>query len=215
MKKIIFITCLLLICSGVRAQMMNKRIQPGVYTSKNESHNNRHHYEEITLNSDRSFKYKAHVGEFINIDKFGKWEIDNDTLILNEHEPEYSQMMSVVEKNVSLNPNFGVNINAKYFDGDDFLFTVSATSNDTTVILRNNNTGHSTIPLTKIKEFIISSTSYNYPKYIVKDATSNNFVVLLSPKRLFINEKWLLENGRIRPRTTEGIFAGYYLSIKP
>ena len=213
MKKTKFISCLMLLCSSALAQVPSQNIRPGIYTSNNESHKNRNHYEEITLNIDKSFIYKAHLGEFINIKKFGNWKLDNDTLILNEHNPEFNQMMSVVETNDRIHSKNGVYLDVKYFDGDDFLFTVSATFNDTTLILRNN-TKHSTIPLKKVQEFSINSTSYNYPKYLVKDSMSNSFTVRISPKRLLVNEKWLVEDGKLRPRTTDGLYAGYYLSIK-
>lgn len=192
---------------------MEKNISLGTYTSSNESHNNRNHYEEITLNVDHSFRYKARLGEFINIEKFGEWKLNHDTLILNEHKPEYAQVMSVTEQIDNLHPKGSIYFQVKDYDGDDLQFTVSASCKDTTLILRNN-INHALLPLKKIEEFSISSTLLNYPKFVVKDSIANTFIIKVAPRRLLINEKWLIEGVNIRPKTTDDQYTGYYLSRK-
>ena len=61
--------------------------------------------------------------------------------------------------------------------------------------------------------FYIDGSLYRYPTYEVQKTESNIFEVKVSSKRLFLEEKWLIQkSGVIRPIGLDGQYAPYYLS---
>jgi len=213
MKMLKVMIFLILLCSSGFSQNLqrNNQIKLGTYNTANDSHNNRFHYEELTLDSNRTFQYRARLSEFVRIEKSGFWRIDNDTLILNERNPKYKEIMTVVEKSDGSLAKGKVFFEVKNYDGSNFTYEISASLNDTTIVLKNNE-GRSSLPLSSVEEFYLSNALYSYPEYIVKDRLSNFFLIKVAPNRSFNNEKWLIENDRIRPRNLNGQFASYYLS---
>jgi hypothetical protein len=189
-----------------------KKITPGKYNSNNESHNNPYHYEEIILHSDGKFDYFLQKNEFIQIKKKGNWVLHADTLILNEDNPLYKKIMTVKEtydKNIA----YGfIKFDVFKFDHNQFKYQISVTHIDTLMTVSNLE-NPSLIRLQNADSFNISSAEYDYPSYDVKDKRMNHFLVNVSPNPSLVQEKWLIVKGKIRPKGTNGLDAGYYLEL--
>jgi len=186
---------------------------PGKYDTRNETHNNRHHYEELVLNTDSTFNYFARPTEFVQLKINGRWSVKDDTLILNEDHPTYRQNI-IVKENVNKKVQKGcASIILTYYDGLQLNFQVGATHGDTTVLLKNQY-GSSLVKLFPIDDFYINGPLFRYPSYKVLNKKSNEFKVQVAPQKLFINEKWLIVNGSLRPRGFDNEYANYYLKKK-
>jgi hypothetical protein len=197
--------------SYCQSKIINK-LAPGKYDSNNESHNNPHHYEEITLHGDGKFDYFLQMNEFVQIKKKGEWIIREDTLILNEDNPSYKTIMTVDETfDRKIYPGF-IKFDVLEFDQNSFRYEISATHIDTTITVSNLEKP-SLIHLQSVDYFNISSAEFEYPTYNVNNSKMNHFIVHVSPRPSFVEEKWLIINGKIRPKGTNGLNAGYFLEI--
>jgi hypothetical protein len=187
------------------------KLIPGKYNSMNESHANPFHYEEIVINSDGTFNYFVQINEFNNEKKEGHWIIKRDTLILNENNPKYKSMMKV-EEVLDKNVRQGfIKFDVSKYDHNEIMYYISVTHNDTTISI-DRLKGSSLIHLRGVDRFNIS-TSISYPAYKIKNLKANHFYVSLAQGFSFINEKWLIINGKIRPKGTNELDAGFYLDL--
>lgn len=215
MKTRIFRIILLIICSNssnIFAQNNEKEIDVlGKYTTMNPSHTNQRHYEEIDLKSDSTFKYYAKIGEFVKQRIEGKWTVDDNNLILNGTDKN-NEKLKVYEYYDSSIADGWIKFNVQHFNNTLLNYRVSAVNDDYTIIL-SNQFQSSLIQLAEVDEFFIEGSLFRYPTYHVKDKSSNFFDVKVSSKRLFVDEKWLIEGeGRIRPIGLDNEYTGYFLS---
>lgn len=201
----VFIIVLLLSCVVVRGQSFL-----GKYDTRNESHTNSKHYEELILKSDSTFSYSTRM-EFIKISKEGRWLVVGDTLVLNENNPCCKEKIKVEEKCNRRIPKGNVRFTVTSFEGDYLNYHLVVTNKDSTQTVWSQ-TGVTELKIKKLRKFyfIVNSLVYS-PEHSVKSAKSNEFKVQLAPNRFFYNEKWLIKGGTIVPIGWDNQYAKYYL----
>lgn len=183
----------------------------GKYTSRNPSHTNHKHYEEIILGRDSTFIYFSRIGSFIIQKIEGRWTIKEKYLVLNENDLEKKESVVSESYNPAV-PKGWIKFSVQHFDDSFLNYGIAAVNGDTTIILKNQ-FASSLLPLTSIEEFYVEGLLFRYPTHRVEDQSTNYFVVKVSSKRHFIDEKWLIEgSGRIRPIGLDNQYAGYFLS---
>jgi len=183
----------------------------GKYTTRNPSHTNPRHYEEITLRPDSTFKYHVRIGSFIRQEIEGNWSVYENYLILNESDTGMKELV-VNESYDTIIPKGWVRFSIRQFNNSSINYGITATNGDTTIHLRNQYET-SLLPLSSVTEFYVEGSLFRYSTYQVKDRTSNHFAVRVSPRRLFLDEKWLIEGKeRLRPVGLDNKYAGYFLS---
>ena len=207
----LFINILFLFLSNI-AIGQNKEDKPditGKYTTRNPSHTNPKHYEEITLEPDSTFKYYSRIGDFIRQEIEGKWSVTGNYLVLNENGVD--KKLVVNESYDPAIPKGWIKFSVQHFDNSSLNYRIAAANGDTTIILKDQFKS-SLLPLSSVGEFYIEGSLFRYPTYQVKDEFTNHFFVKLSSKRLFIDEKWLVEGAeRLRPIGLNNEYAGYFL----
>lgn len=203
MRRIIFI--FLFITSATKGQSLI-----GKYDTRNESHNNRQHYEELILRTDSTFSYSTRMG-FIKISKEGMWSVVGDTVVLNENKPCCREKIKVEEKCNKKIPKGKVRFTVTSFEGDYLNYHLVVTNKDSAQTIWSQN-GITELTIKRLKKFyfIVNSLLYS-PEYNVKSTKSNEFKVQLAPSRFFYNEKWLIKNGTIVPIGWDNRYAKYYL----
>lgn len=182
----------------------------GKYDTRNESHTNNKHYEELILRTDSTFSYSTRM-EFIKISKEGKWFAVGDTVVLNENNPCCKEKMIVEEKCNRRLPKGSVRFSVTSLQGDDINYHLVITNTDSTQTIWSR-TGITELKIRKLKKFhfIVNSLIVS-PEYYVKSSKSNEFKVQLAPTRFFYNEKWLIRNGMIVPIGWDNQYTSYYL----
>ena len=206
---------LLLICfvrnSYCQNNLKSKVLELGKYDTKNSSHNNPYHFEELILYKNGEFDYFLQRNEFAQVKKKGKWSVSGDSLILNEFDPQYKTLMTVNELHDKNIPIGFLKFQVSDYEHNLITYTVSVEHADTTITVRNLNNA-ALIPMQSADNFSISS-DYDYPSYTVKITRNNFFSVKLSPSPSFVEEKWPIVNGKIYPIGTNGLRVGYYLEL--
>ena len=208
MKHIIWILIIVLAHAFCNGQEAIETI--GKYTSRNPSHTNRNHYEEIVLKSDSSFKYFARIG-FVKIEIKGKWHLTGHYLTLKGHHPGITSEVSVTELIDNGIPEGQVKIATTDLESDAFTHHVSATKGETTITLRDREYV-TMIPHSSLDRFYITNTLFKYPTYEVKNKEANYFKVRVPRSRVIINEVWQYKNGVLFPRGLIQDYSTYYLS---
>lgn len=201
----ILIFAITLIAASANAQSLI-----GKYDTRNESHTNNRHYEELILNSDSTFSYSTRM-EFIKINKEGKWSASGDTIILNEHAPCCREKMIVEERCNKKLSRHRVRFTVTSLEDEDINYHLVVIGRDSTQTIWST-TGVTEIKIRKLKQFhfIVNSLVVS-PEHYVKSSRSNEFIVKLAPNRFFYNEKWLIRDGTIIPVGWDNQYAGYYL----
>jgi hypothetical protein len=183
----------------------------GKYDTRNESHTNTKHYEELILNTDSTFSYSTRM-ELIKINKKGTWFVVGDTVVLNENDPCCKDKMIVEEKCNKHLPKGKVRFTVTSLQGEDINYHLVVTNKDSTQTIWSM-TGITELKIKKLKSFyfIVNSLIIS-PEYVVKSSRSNEFKIRLAPSRFFYNEKWLVRNGMIVPIGWDNKYASYYLA---
>jgi hypothetical protein len=203
--RIIFIVTFLFVASVSNGQSL-----AGKYDTRNESHTNSKHYEELILRADSTFSYSTRM-EFIKISKEGRWFIVGDTVVLNEDNPCCREKIKVEEKCNKKIPKGKVRFTVSSFEGDYINYHLVVTNKDSTQTIWSRN-GITELKIKRLKKFYFITNSLVYsPEYNVKFAKSNEFKVQLAPNRFFYNEKWLIRDGTIVPIGWDNRYAKYYL----
>lgn len=182
----------------------------GQYDTRNESHSNKRHYEELVLKADSSFSYSTRM-EFIKISKEGSWSVNNDTLILNETSVPCKGKILVEEGHNKKIPRGKVRFCVTSFQGDDINYHLVVSSKDSTQTIWSM-TGITELWVKSVKNFhfIVNSLVYS-PVYEVKHQRSNEFKVKLPANRFFCDEKWLIKDGAIIPIGWDNQYTKYCL----
>jgi hypothetical protein len=184
----------------------------GFYTSNNNSYpyNSGEYLESLQLKSDSSFIYTEKLGSFIKSKTEGRWSVVGDSLLLKSNDL-YKSKMEVVE---SFNDNIEkgyAKISLQNFDKSIAVYHLEILKGKNTIEVRDIFNRSVFIKKRKIDKIIVISPSLEFPAYKVVNKEMNDFVFNLVPNRVFINEKWLLRNGKIFPKKFNGDPAKYYL----
>lgn len=183
---------------------------PGKYNSRNETNHDDAYFEELVLNTDNTFNYLSRSKAQAELTLKGKWSVNADTLILNEDNPDRLKSITVEERSSKSIKKGSVMITVTHFDNSQPNFEVTASHGDTTMVLKNQYIS-ALVKLFPIQRFYIDGPACRYPVHEVKSDKSNVFRVMISPRKLFINEKWLVVKGNIRPKDPRGGYAFYLL----
>lgn len=195
---------LVLVTVSANAQMA------GHYNTRNESHTNSKHFEELVINSDSTFSYFTRM-EFIRITKTGRWSVNGDTLILNEDNPCCREKINVTEKYNKKYKKGVVRFSVTSFDESNIFYHLSLVGKDTLITLYSK-TGITETRFHRLKRFsFIVNSLIETPEYSLKCRRSNSFIIKLAPTRFFYNEKWIINANNIIPLGWNGEYAAYYL----
>ncbi|CAN5326111.1 hypothetical protein BH09BAC3_BH09BAC3_28480 [soil metagenome] len=182
----------------------------GRYNSNNESHDNRHHYEEISLDSNNSFQYFSRI-EFGRYNTSGIWRIIGDTLLLTEEHPCFKEKIKVKEEHDAAVPKGTIRFSVTSLNGNliDYNLVLTAKNKVKTESSRNGTIEIKVSHLYKFY-FIVNSTLFS-PEYVVQSDRSNHFVVQIADQRFIFNEKWIVRNGNIIPIGWDNKYVNYHL----
>lgn len=182
----------------------------GKYNTKNWSHNNRYHFEELILKEDNSFEYRYKM-KFIQINLTGQWNVEGNQLILTSSNAKDGKLYTVesFETNV---PEGYMRFDIRDFSKENINYSIKANNGDTTVMLRNR-FGITDIPLHDVQSFQIIGSTYSYPETEIDAENFNKVEVFVNQKRILDEERWvILDEKRIRPIGLDNKPALYFLS---
>ncbi|CAM4085538.1 GLPGLI family protein [Flavobacterium branchiophilum] len=197
MRTIFYILIIVLFSS-----LINKDHYIGKYTYKS-----RYYYESIDLKNNNQFIYNF-KNEFVNYEIKGNYKINSDSLILDSN-PQRDKII-VKEKN-SGNKNSNLII-VKDKEGNNLTYHIYLILVDDAVICLKDQWEKSKIKNQTIKGFyLVDTKGLKSPTYLKKGKFSNHFEVQFETKRVFEDETWYLEKGKIKPIGMDGECQKYYL----
>lgn len=184
----------------------------GLYTSNNNSspYESDIYLETLQLNSDSSFIYTENLGSFIKSRTEGRWSFIGDSLLLKSND-FYKSKMNVVETfNDEIEKGY-TKISLQNFDKSLSVFHLRILKGKKSIEVRDIFNRSVFIKKGRIDKIIVSAPSLEFPVYKIVNKEMNDFTFNLVPKRVFINEKWLIRNGKVFPKKFNGDPVNYYL----
>lgn len=170
-----------------------------------------HYWEYINLKENNMFEFQS-VRHMSGVEKVsGRYIISGDSLILNSV-PQREKII-VKEKYLRKNRN---NYSFNITDRSDFFvqnnLNLNLSFDDGTVQSIQIPFGEFNVKcIKKIKSFYIGNIGLKFPNYNLKSDVTNTFDVKLEFKRIFDNEIWLFEEGKIKPIGVDGQYQKYFL----
>jgi hypothetical protein len=186
------------------------------------------HYE-ISFLDDGTFNYFEVSNDFGLSDVSGQWYIDNNELVLNSQFRNYivDELPHCEFKDnnyhfyILRGMRYKCNVDISYqtridkimgsYEYPDSHLVVVTTNNDTII----NKILEGKVLISKdynIICFWITDCDFISKKYEILYPESNFFFIKYSPHREFNNERWLIENGKIKPRDPiTGDYVDFYL----
>ncbi|MCF6129062.1 hypothetical protein L1S35_05205 [Flavobacterium sp. AS60] len=169
-----------------------------------------HFYESIELKNDDTFIYSCHLN-FSEYLVEGKYNILNDSLILNSYPQKERLIVVESKKGNSKNLTFEISTN----QNNKFSYDLHVLMNDNTEMEFKNEWEKTKLKKHDIKGFyIIDKNGLKSPKYLVRDSSNNYFKIKVNPSRAFESESWPFIENKIKPRNFNGDFQNYYLEIR-
>lgn len=164
-------------------------------------------YESIELKKENKFIYFSKQ-EFINYEITGNYHVNGDTLTLDSN-PQKDKLI-VKETNKGRQGNFTFVVTDKM--DNPIHYSIHLILIDNSEVSLKEQWQKSKIKNSKIKAFyIIDSKGLKSPKYHIKGEFSNFFKVWFEPNRVFENERWYINNNKIKPKGLNGEFQSYFL----
>lgn len=173
-------------------------------------------YEEINLKPDSTFEFIKRYSSFLKIKVEGTWTLTQDTLVLNSFQTGLPSSFDVEER---YNPNLKtkeLEFQVQEFNNPSFFdaYELAINTVDTSIVVRGRN-GPLRVEGVNLNSFQVTCPPFIYPLYEVQNPQSNSFKVSVVRKRLFWNEKWVLEGTKLKPKKMDGTFVDYYLKKEP
>lgn len=170
-----------------------------------------HYWECINLKGNNIFEFQS--GHYMSgVEKVsGRFIINGDSLILNSL-PQREKII-VNEKYIRKNrDNYSFNIK----DRSDFFvqnnLNLNLSFDDGTIESIQIPFGKFNVKTKKrIKSFYVGNIGLKFPIYYLKSDVTNTFDVKLDFKRIFDNEIWLFDEGKIKPIGIDGEYQKYFL----
>lgn len=171
----------------------------------------RHTVEKLKLKANYRFEY-THIGFGVVIREVGTWTHANDRLILHSQRiaPKLEVVTDYSKKMVDY--DLGTVFIVKDQQGYDVEgHTLEVADQDNTFIFEKITSRY--LISGNIQAFtLIDRFGYRYPKYVLKK--KRNIVKITLEKtdmRIFNNEAWKLQQGKITPKNLKGEWANYQL----
>ena len=198
--QLLFLCVMVFLLSSSLVAQLNTDIS-GIYSFKKESYQ-----ENIELRNDGMFFYNVSM-EFINLKVSGYWNIQHDSILLSS-KPFYERMLVWESRKKKKVYEVFVTDKKRAF----ISYTIKAIlQNGDTLLLSNQ--WRSTKFDIPIKSFIIvDNKGLTSPEYLVQGSKTNFFEVLFETNRVFENEKWKYEVGKLIPKGFNGLEQNFKLS---
>ena len=171
---------------------------------------NPNYFESIHLFNGGHFEYRQRMSSFINYSLNGKWEVENDTLILNSKKVHES-IVNIGHCNLDTNQYL---FKVKNLDGQLVNYSIIIDNGEAIETIRDQygQTKHYS-PLS-IKSVILESTAGFRSKPFLLNSEEKCYQVKFYDKRSFSNEKWVIFNKKIQPLFAGNERADYFLYKK-
>lgn len=171
------------------------------------SYKSRNYYESIDITNNNKFIYN-YKNEFISYEVRGNYNLNNDSLILDSN-PQRDKII-VKELNKGNKKNNLIIVKDK--NGSVLTYQLYIILSDGEVICLKDQWDKSKIKDQSIKGFyIIDTKGLKSPTYFKKGKYSNYFEVLFETNRVFENETWYFDKGKIKSIGQDGEYHNYYL----
>lgn len=187
------------------SSLMTKEEYVGVYF-----YDSLNYHESIDLSTNGKFTYNCE-SEFLKIIIKGNYHIHRDSLILDSY-PQRDKML--VNEIVKGKKN-AIYIDVKDKNGNAIHYNLYLLLENNSVVCIENQWDITKIKDKKIKGFyIVDKKGLKSPMYNKKGLSTNYFSVIFETNRVFENEVWLFENGKLKPKGLNGENQDYYLEKK-
>lgn len=164
---------------------------------------NPHFYESIEFRSDSSFVYFARQNEFIKLNVQGRWSIEGNEILLNS---DIQQKTLVKSEKCQTKPLNHYHIMVRDNNGSEFNYNLK-----TATLWLNDLNGEALLKKRGQTYFQIISSSGLHSERIQLNPEYTCYRVSFPNKRQFINERWAIFKGKIRPRGLDSELTKYFL----
>lgn len=197
MKKTLIILCsILLLSTKYESQHVGKykRLE-------------QHHYEELELHEDYTFKYRVSSGIAFNYSNNGYYHVRKDTLFLDS----YPQ-----KETLTVHEGFkGKYENKTFIIKDRFEFPVAYClhlylKNGQEIDLKDQRE-KTKLKNVEIDSFYIYSAGFKSRTYSIIGSNTNYFTLVVDMIKVFEHEKWLINGNKIYTRDFDGKLSNAYL----
>ena len=199
----------LLLVSSLIISFTSYNFSDGIYVYQNDKY-----YESLLLNEDGSFEHivKAH---FLHIKTLGNWQKRKDSIILDSYPQKDKVIVSEDYRKRFKKGKYIFNVRDKSRDKMIYHLTVITSKSDT--LSYSDQWAKSIISVSEgqIKSFYIKDTKgLKSPTYKIMGNNTNSFDILFETKRIFSNEKWLINDSSIHPIGLNGEPTNYVLKLE-
>uniref|UniRef100_UPI00404A67BE hypothetical protein n=1 Tax=Flavobacterium sp. TaxID=239 RepID=UPI00404A67BE len=166
-----------------------------------------HHYEELELHEDYTFKYRVSSGIAFNYSNNGYYHVRKDTLFLDSYPQKETLIVHEDFKGKYENKTFVIK--------DRFEFTVAYClhlylKNGQEIDLKDQRE-NTKLKNVEIDSFYIYSAGFKSRTYSIIGGNTNYFTLVVDMKKVFEHEKWLINGDKIYTRDFDGKLSNAYL----
>lgn len=197
----------LLLLSSLIISFTSYNFSDDIYVYQNDKY-----YESLLLNEDGSFEHiiKAH---FLHIKTLGNWQKRKDSIILDSYPQKDKIIVNEDYKKRFKKGKYVFNIRDKNYNIMIYHLTVITINSDT--LSYSDQWDKSIISDCQITSFYIKDTKgLKSPTYKIMGKNTNSFDILFETKRVFSNEKWLINDSSIHPIGLNGELTNYVLKLE-